>query len=290
MNRCSWHRTSPVCLPRRGSSNENSAFDALRKLSMWIADWMRSTIWLSLCTATFRTGTLTLGCVLLLGCAAQPQVQIPDATDERTGNHTLYVVSHGWHTGLILPLQCIASRLPSLVEGFAVRETSGHEINEVESSWVEIGWGDKGFYQAQEITVGLALQAFFASPGAVLHVVQPEESARTDGMPPNPNDYFTGSEVVALRISEQELDSVCRFVALSFERNPDGGLLPLGTGLYGDSRFYEAKGRYHALHTCNTWTAKGLASAGIVIEPQGTLTARGVMRAARQSVRAGQRP
>lgn len=231
---------------------------------------------LSTCLAFVSVALLTG--TLLLGCAAQPQVQIPDTTVERTGNHALYVVSHGWHTGLILPLQSVAARLPGLVEGFAIREVSG-----TETDWVEVGWGDKGFYQAQEITAGLALRAFFASPGAVLHVVRPEAETRMSVVPPSPAEYFAGSEVVELRISDQELEAVCRFVVLSFERGPDGELLPLGTGLYGDSRFYEAKGRYNVLHTCNTWTAKGVVSAGIDLEPHGILTARGVMRAARQS-------
>lgn len=222
-----------------------------------------------------HTLLLAFGSCLLLSCSPQPQVQIPDPGN--SGDHALYVVNHGWHTGLILPLQCLKSRLPGLMEGFAVRDASGDE-----DEWVEVGWGDKGFYQAQEISVGLALRAFFASPGAVLHMVRPEANASLYGVPPSPRDYFVGSDVVELRISDQEMDSVCRFVALSFERGEDGNLLPLGRGLYGDSRFYEAKGRYHALHTCNTWTAKGLASAGVAIEPHGILTARGAMRAARE--------
>lgn len=229
-----------------------------------------------------RTVILLFGCLFLPGCAVQPQVQIPDTTVVRTGNHALYVVSHGWHTGLILPLQYLTSRLLGLVEDFAGRDVSGVALD-----WVEVGWGDKGFYQAQEITAGLALRAFFASSGAVLHVVRPEADAYEYGVPPNLEAYFSGSEVVELRISDQELEAVCRFVALSFARNADDELLLLGAGLYGDSRFYEAKGRYNALHTCNTWTAKGLASAGLAIEPHGILTARGVMRAARESSWAG---
>lgn len=253
---------------------------------MRLTDCMKSPI-----VRFIRTVILVFGSVLLSGCATQPQVQVPDATVERTGKQALYVVNHGWHTGLILPLQKLVSHLPEIVEGFTVREVRGNAPDGRAMDWVEVGWGDKGFYQAQEITVGLALRAFFASPGAVLHVVRPEMDAGMDGTfsSPTPKTYFAGSEVVELRISDQELDAVCRFVALSFERSADNKLLPLGTGLYGDSRFYEAKGRYNALHTCNTWTAKGLASAGIAIEPHGTLTASGVMRAARESERADTR-
>lgn len=239
--------------------------------------------------AILRLIVLSIGCFLLTACTSQPEVQIPHPTDERTATQALYVVSHGWHTGLIVPLPCLEKHLPSLLEGFEQRD----------SGWVEVGWGDKGFYQAPEITVALALRAFFASSGAVLHVARPEASVKQDATLLSPREYYAGSEVLELRISDQQMDSLCRFVALSFQRRSSdtqekapsstaqsaqaGPLQPLGKGLYGDSRFYEAIGRYHALHTCNTWTAKGLASAGLDIQAEGTLTARGVMQAVRGS-------
>jgi hypothetical protein len=61
----------------------------------------------------------------------------------------IYVVSHGWHTGFVVPASTIESRLPQLRDRFA------------NAPYIEFGWGDKGFYQAKEITSGLTLQAIF---------------------------------------------------------------------------------------------------------------------------------
>ena len=193
------------------------------------------------------------------GCAALPRIEEP-AAGEIAGRHSGFVVDHGWHSGLILPADCLNRLVPALRERFGSH------------GWYEIGWGDKGFYQAEEITVLLALQAFFASPGAVLHVARVDEPAA----------YFAGSELVELWLADQPLASLCRFAAHSFQRGASGAVLPLGSGLYGDSRFYEAVGRYSMLHTCNTWTAKGLRSAGVDIQPSSTVTAGGVMRAVRR--------
>ncbi|MDE7065114.1 MAG: TIGR02117 family protein [Desulfovibrionaceae bacterium] len=201
-----------------------------------------------------------LGAFLLAGgCGGPPHIEKP-AAGEMTGRHSIFVVDHGRHTGLILPTACLDSLIPALRERF---EPGG---------WYEIGWGDKGFYQAKEVTVPLALQAFFASAGAVLHVVRVDE----------PATYFAGSGLVELWLTDQQLDSVCRFAERSFQRDGSGSVRPLGPGLYGDSRFYEAVGRYSMLHTCNTWTAKGLRSAGLEINPSATITAGGVIRAARR--------
>ena len=69
------------------------------------------------------------------------------------------MVSHGWHAGLIVP----ASELNQLVPELGLRFGN--------VPYYELGWGDKGFYQSQEITTGLTLQGMFWSEGAVMHLV-----------------------------------------------------------------------------------------------------------------------
>ena len=71
----------------------------------------------------------------------------------------VYVVGTGWHAGLLLPAAPINALVPGLQKRFPKADS------------YEIGWGDSGFYQAKEITAGLALQALFASKGSLLHVV-----------------------------------------------------------------------------------------------------------------------
>lgn len=72
-------------------------------------------------------------------------------------------------------------------------------------------------------------------------------------------------------------------IADSFERSASHQPMDAGPGIYGDSQFYLAKGRYSLLNTCNRWTAAVLASAGLDISPRLSLTASSVLRAAKGS-------
>lgn len=54
---------------------------------------------------------------------------------------------------------------------------------------------------------------------------------------------------------------------------------PQRQGLYGDAQFYAGVGLYTAANTCNKWTAKALASAGLPVQTATTLTAGQIMRA-----------
>jgi hypothetical protein len=54
--------------------------------------------------------------------------------------------------------------------------------------------------------------------------------------------------------------------------------------LYGNSRFYPARGRFHIFRNCNTWVAEGLGVAGVPIS-RFTITAGSVMAQVRASER-----
>ncbi|VUS48317.1 TIGR02117 family protein [Klebsiella spallanzanii] len=197
-------------------------------------------------------------CFLLYGCATYPQAIKPTLNQSSSGSE-IYIVSHGWHTGIILSADDINTVLPQLKARFPQ-----------EGQWYEIGWGDKGFYQSQEITTNLTLQAMFWSSGAVMHVVAFSDT---------PTHYFSGSEITALSLNASQNSSLLRYIGRSFARDEAGRLIPLKNGIYGDSQFYAANGRYGILNTCNKWTAKGLESAGMTINSSLKLTAGSVMTA-----------
>ncbi len=171
--------------------------------------------------------------------------------------NVVYVNSHGWHTGFIIGAQRLNEALPFLKERFTAR-----------TLYYEIGWGDKGFYQSHEITTGLTLRAMFWSSRSVVHVVS---------VPDSPYEYFSGSKVVELHLSNNEFNDLIRFLNVSFARNSEGGVIPLQAGLYGDSQFYEGNGSYSVVNTCNKWTARGLKSAGYDISTPFKLTAGSIM-------------
>lgn len=197
----------------------------------------------------------------ITACAGKPHVVQPafESSDVIRSN-SIFVVSHGWHTGLIIPASFLNQNIPDLVDRFG------------DAAYYEIGWGDKGFYQAQEITTGLTLQAMFWSEGAIMHVV---------AVPDSPIRYFAQSEVVQTCLSNQQIASLSKFISASFAYDDQGYPVRLSRGIYGDSQFYEGVGRYYLLNTCNKWTAKGLNSAGIDISPALSLTSESVMRSIR---------
>ncbi len=72
--------------------------------------------------------------------------------------------------------------------------------------------------------------------------------------------------------------SLLQFIDESFYKDSQGQLIELNLGLYGDSQFYKAKGKFSIVNTCNSWTAKGLKSSGMEISTAFKLTASSVMR------------
>ncbi|HCJ7726726.1 TPA: TIGR02117 family protein [Citrobacter freundii] len=198
-------------------------------------------------------------CFLLWGCSTYPQaIALKTQTSPANGLHEIYIVNHGWHTGIIAPAHNVDAVLPQLKLRFP------------QGQWYEIGWGDKGFYQAQEITTKLTLQAMFWSSGAVMHVVTFSQK---------PGRYFAGEEINELTLDDNQFNNLMRYIGRSFAYDDNDNLIPLKHGIYGDSQFYAANGRYGIFNTCNKWTAKALVSAGMDIDPSFKLTASSVMQA-----------
>ena len=142
--------------------------------------------------------------VIFTGCAGCHSWQaLPDSSEDE---RTIFVVSHGWHTGLILPYESL-SALPDLEKVLG------------ESTFFEFGWGDADFYQAEEVTSGITLKAILWPTESVLHVVSIREDPRV---------RFRNSDVVEVRLSRQGLARLVDFVSSSFYRTSDAQLVPLG--------------------------------------------------------------
>ncbi|MBW9260715.1 MAG: TIGR02117 family protein [Candidatus Thiodiazotropha sp. (ex. Lucinisca nassula)] len=205
----------------------------------------------------YLKATICLVTLLCLpACSDKPNV-VQHTDDYRAiGAHQVYVVSHEWHTGFVIPSTEVYGSIPALQERFGV------------SSNIEFGWGDKKFYQAEEITAALALRALFWPTETVVHAV---------AVPENVRGYFGNSEIEQLCLNDKEIDSLVAFISNSFSVSSSAEVEPLSEGIYGDSQFYKGAGSYHMLNTCNEWTAKGLKSIGMDIFPATKFTAESVM-------------
>ena len=193
---------------------------------------------------------------IIVGCSEKPYIFSYTEEFGGSGRNKVYVVSHGWHTGFVIPAPEIQKVMPELKQRF--RNTP----------YIEFGWGDKGFYQAKETTSGLTLRAIFWPTESVVHSV---------AVPQKVEEYFSNSEVAKLCLNDGELSALIGFISSSFYRDKSGNLLELQKGIYGDSKFYSGVGDFYLMNTCNRWTAKGLKSIGMDISPTLKLTAGSVM-------------
>jgi len=173
-----------------------------------------------------------------------------------------YVDNHGWHTGIILPVREISADLEwSIARDFR------------RFDYIEIGWGHKVFYMSRRFNLGIAFTALFGVSPSVLHVC---------GVPGPPAAYFVESRVYQLSATRAEFRQLCLAIVAATKRDACGRAISLGPGLYGNSRFYEANGKYFMPKTCNYWTVARLRDAGYDVAPLLGLTAGGVCRQVRR--------
>lgn len=149
----------------------------------------------------------------------------------------IYVVSHGWHTGIVVSSKNISPELSFLFPYFDRAE------------YFEIGWGDKGFYQASEITGDLVIKALLWPTPSVMHVVSLNNS---------PEKVFPHSNVIRVTISETGHKKLNKIILNSFKKNENGNAIKTDKGLYGDSMFFMGESYFFMTNTCNTWTSEML--------------------------------
>lgn len=172
----------------------------------------------------------------------------------------IHVVSHGYHSGIVVERAALAeyagrggdAALIAVAQRFANYE------------WLEIGWGDEGFYRSvpdvASLTVRLALRALFMPGNAsVVHVVGLSRPAR---------ETFPKSDIIRVPLSDQGFARMLVGFDASFGRGPDKAPLePLGPGLYGPSLFYRGVDAFHVFNVCNHWVARLLSAAGLPTAP-----------------------
>ncbi len=172
----------------------------------------------------------------------------------------IHVVSHGYHSGIVVDRAAMAAyaerggdaALTAVAQRFATYQ------------WLEIGWGDEGFYRnvptVASLTFRLAVKALFLPGNAsVVHVVGLSGPAR---------ETFAKAEIIRIPLSDEGFTRLLKGLDASFAREPDGPPLePLGPGLYGPSLFYRGVDSFHIFNVCNHWVARLLSAAGLPTAP-----------------------
>jgi uncharacterized protein (TIGR02117 family) len=192
--------------------------------------------------------------VTFCACAAPVRDLFPPGDDASA--KAIYLVSHGWHAGIVLRRADIPADLWPENAVFPYAE------------FIEVGWGDKQYYQTPDAHFGIALRALLWPTPSVLHIV---------GFNGAVTEYFPSSEIIEIKLGEPGFELLLHYIAASFMRDDSGQAQPIGPGLYGNSRFYLSRESYHLFNTCNVWTARALRAAGVPITPSFSITVEQLM-------------
>ncbi|MGQ0662260.1 MAG: DUF2459 domain-containing protein [Pseudomonadota bacterium] len=176
-----------------------------------------------------------------------------------SGDRLIFVTSNGWHSGIVVA----RSDVPLA----AIPEAADFP----EAAYLEFGWGAADYYPAPRPTFGLALGAAFPGP-SVIHL---------SGLPDDPAKVFPTVTVLTVPLPDGGLRQLIAHLAASFDRAGAERAQPSARGLYDFSLFYPATGKFHLFNTCNTWTARALAAAGLAVEADGVQTAGDLVKRVR---------
>ncbi|GGF14391.1 DUF2459 domain-containing protein [Hymenobacter cavernae] len=166
------------------------------------------------------------------------------------GGVPIYIVSNGFHSDVVVPL-----REPRTATDWLQKLGQPAWINQFSSyQFVAFGWGSEGFfldsYDGHFPGVGTTLRAMI--PGRTLMHVGFYQGAPA------------GRRVVPVQISVAQYQRLTQLITQSFQvDSADHFTLRNAAGYTPHDFFFRAGGRYHLLHTCNDWTNRTLARAGI---------------------------
>lgn len=207
----------------------------------------------------FRAFAAGLFCMFAFSCNKAIPELFPENPDERPV--TVYVVSHGWHVGIAVPVD--STFLEIMPVGLHARD----------KRYAEFGWGDRSYYMADDPGIWKTIKAAVWPTRSVLHV---------DGIRMGPEMYFSQLRRVKIGLSVSGYEELLREIEYHFSVDGEGQIIDLGPGLYGFSRFYASDRRYFATRNSNKWVARLLRKAGAPITPAYALTSGNVIRQSRQ--------
>lgn len=160
----------------------------------------------------------------------------------------IYIQSNGIHTGIVMPMVGGGEDWRDLARPEDLRDPRYARY-----SHVSFGWGDRSFYLETPTWADLkpltVLAAATGSERTVMHV---------DHLP----EPRVDADTRAITLRPEEYRRLAAFIRASFRE--DRGQRPAHQFGYGDyDAFYDARGRYSAIRTCNAWTGEALRHAGV---------------------------
>ncbi len=165
----------------------------------------------------------------------------------------IYVVKHGWHTGIIIKRSAVDSLLPALTQMFP------------EAHYLDISWGDKKYFMAPDDNIWLGIRAALFPTKSVIRVLPFSEHLK---------NHFSQDHIQAIQLTNKQLESMTQFFKNELVVTREGKLVQASQSRH----FFMSSRKYWGLRTCNTWIAKALKRAGFPIKPIFSLTSGYVIK------------
>jgi hypothetical protein len=119
-------------------------------------------------------------------------------------------------------------------------------IPDENNDYTAYGWGSKVFFMEiptwDDLTYDVAFQALFTKPASCMRVTKYDQ-------------YQSNWQII--RLSEEQLFYIKKRINEQFKYDSAGNKILI------KDNYYEAKGSYWALNTCNTWANNIIKSAGL---------------------------
>lgn len=206
--------------------------------------------------------SLFLSLLLLIFASCLSPIQDLYPANEENRPVPVYIVSHGWHAGIAIESEYIRHLLPD-------------HPQMPEARILKFGWGDQRYYTEPAAGFGLMMRAALIPTRSVLHVVATDLPIER---------YFYASRVIRIQITHEGAEQLGLFISDRFRKDEHGHIQVAAEGLYSNSQFFEANGRYYLPKTSNTWTARALRQTGYPITPIYSLTSGNIIK---QSLKEG---
>lgn len=178
-----------------------------------------------------------------------PYIPVSAKNDGQKKEIPIYIYTNGVHTDIVMPvkndLQDWSRKIP-----FANTKSKRTDYQ-----YIGIGWGDKGFYLDTptwaDLKFSTAIKAAFWLSDSAMHCTYY-------------NTMKEGDDCKMIMISRSQYENLVKYVEDKFDRDQNGNFMLIPTNaVYSDNdAFYDAKGTYSFLYTCNTWSNNALKAAG----------------------------
>ncbi|WP_288435063.1 TIGR02117 family protein [uncultured Chryseobacterium sp.] len=178
-----------------------------------------------------------------------PYIPVSTKDDGQKKEIPIYIYTNGVHTDIVMPLK---NDLQDWSQKIPFTNTKSKNTD---YRYIGIGWGDKGFYLDTptwaDLKFSTAVKAAFWLSDSAMHCTYY-------------NTMKEGDDCKMIMISRNQYQNLVKYVEDKFDRDQNGNFILIPTNaVYGDNdAFYDAKGTYSFLYTCNTWSNNALKAAG----------------------------